>query len=289
MRVSSSLSLLAVALVTAAISACTGMVQVTPTCDGGSCTSGGDGGTDGGQGKEGDSCFNNGDCASPNVCMFPVPSEETPATACGSAGVCRPQAGCGIACPAPATYIGCDCAGLSVSSCQCDSAYLSQQLSVRYAAPTTLLHCPNDPPNANDAGPPPGDASGDLNATGSLYVDNQKCSLTSASRMTQSAPDGHTWTLNIGATCPGGLGAVSLYVVGTDTLIYPYGCATAGMQLSVGGEGDGGFLAYDGKNAGSSCMVNDGPTASDEPNKVRGTGTLSNGAGKSHTVDLFEP
>ncbi len=291
MRVSTFFSLFAATTVLVAISACTGAIQVSPTCDGGACTSGGDGGTQegGGTGKEGDACYTSADCALPTQCLFQAPGEETPAAACGSQGVCRTPQPLGVPCSAPPTYMGCDCAGLSVSSCQQLSGYLLTPLSVVFNTPTTTHACPNDAPFTPDAGPKK-DASGDLNVTGSLTVDSQKCSLTASSRQTQSAPDGHTWTLSVEATCPTlALGHVTLFVTGTDTVIYPYGCATANMQLSVGGEGDAGFLAYDGQSVGGSCNVNDGPTASDEPNKVRGTGTLSNGAGKSHSVDIFEP
>lgn len=293
MRASTFVSILAAGLVTAAISACTGSLQISPTCDGGACA-GGDAGHDGGPGREGDACFTSADCASPTQCMFRAPSEGTPAASCGSKGVCRQPPACGLDCVSPPTYMGCDCAGHSVDACQCNDGYLSTPFSVVFGAPTTTLACPNDPPAALDGGPLPKDASGsdggDLNLTGSLMVDGQMCYLTSSSRQTQSAPDGHTWTLSIEATCPTtALGHASLFMSGTDSVIYPYGCSPGNMQLSVGGEGDAGFLAYDGTNAGASCNVKDGPTASDEPNKVRATGTLANAAGKSHMVDVFEP
>ena len=177
MRASSFSAIVATALVAAAISACSGIVQVTPTCDGGACTTNPDGG-DGGQGKEGDSCFSSNDCASPALCMFPQPSEAAPAgTACGTKGVCKTQLNeCG-ACAAPTTYLGCDCAGRSVDSCQCPSdGYGPQAYSVVFGATTTALDCPNDPPPMKkdgggfDAGLSDG---GDLNLTGSLSVDGQ--------------------------------------------------------------------------------------------------------------------
>jgi hypothetical protein len=182
-----------------------------------------------------------------------------------------------------------------VSACQCPG-YGKITYSVIFGAPTTVHECPNDPPQvAIDAGPPGLDAGGgdggDLNKTGSLTVDGFKCSLTSSVRQVQTAPDGHTWTLDMEATCPVlALGQVSVFVTGKDNTVYPYDCAgSGGMQLSVSGEGDAGFLAYSGANAGGSCTVNDGPISSFEPNKIRGTGTLSNGACKSHLLDVVEP
>lgn len=278
----------------AAISACSGAIQVSPTCDGGAC--GSDAGGDGGKGQEGDACSTDNDCAAPTRCLYPQPSEESPAgTACGGRGVCKQLLGCGLDCATPLQYMGCDCAGHSVSTCQCpNDGYGPQTYAVVFGAPTTALECPNDPPpSKKDGGVVDANTSdgNDLNVTGSLTVDGQKCSLTAASRQTQSAPDGHTWTLELDATCPvGSLGQVQVFVTGKDNVIYPYGCdSSAIMQLSVGGEGDGGFLAYSGGLAGGSCNVEDGPTSSDQANKVRGSGTLSNGAAKTHTVDIFEP
>jgi hypothetical protein len=296
----------AAAVIAASLSACSGkLINIAPQCDAdsGDCTQNGDAGREGGgNGKVGDSCYTDSDCASPAQCMFPVPGAspegegaETPGAICGSAGTCQEPLGCGVDCAAPVQYIGCDCGGHSVSACQCPG-YGKIQYSVIFGAPTTQLECPNDAPTIGvDAGPPGLDAGGgdggDLNTTGSLTIDGFKCSLTSSTRQVQSAPDGHTWTLDMEATCPVlSLGQVSVFVTGKDDVTYPYDCtATAGLQLSVGGEGDAGFLAYSGANAGGSCLVNDGPIASFEPNKIRATGTLSNGGGKTHSVDVVEP
>jgi hypothetical protein len=300
MRASSFSSFFAAAGTAVAISACSGLVHVGAPCDadGGACTPVTDAGPGGdGGGRVGDACFTDSDCASPARCMYQAPGFDSPGALCGSQGICQQEMGCGIDCAEPVQYIGCDCAGHSVSACQCpNNGYSTQQYSVVFGAPTTAFECPNDPPALKDAGPAVGfDAGasdgGDLNATGSLMIDSFKCTLTSSVRQTQSAPDGDTWTLDMEASCPvAALGQVSVYVVGKDNVTYPYGCNTsASMQLSVGGEGDAGFLAYDGQNAGGSCTVNDGPLASFEANKVRAMGTLSNGAAKTHSVDVVEP
>ena len=120
-----------------------------------------------------------------------------------------------------------------------------------------------------------------------LLIDGMACAMVTNVVMTKGPATGHTWSDEISASCPGGLGAVSLYVAAPDDAPYPQS-TNIDVQLSVGGEGDAGFLAYDAQNSGSSASITSGPTVANESTPSALTATLTNGAGKSHTVSFTD-
>ena len=90
--------------------------------------------------------------------------------------------------------------------------------------------------------------------------------------------------LDLDGSC-GALGAVSVFATGKDHLAYPQQCGTQGaIQMSVGGEGDAGWLAYATFNPGGSCTVGSGPTTGNLGQPVSLSGTVANGSGKTHTL-----
>lgn len=116
-----------------------------------------------------------------------------------------------------------------------------------------------------------------VTGTAVMTVDFVSCTGITASVTKATAPDGKTWTLDLKGTC-GALGLVDVFVVSKDDIAYPQSCGTGtGIQMSVGGEGDAGFLAYDSRYGGS-CSVASGPSTANQATGIKLTGTVGNAA-----------
>ena len=144
-----------------------------------------------------------------------------------------------------------------------------------------------------DSGPDPIDSGPDeqvdaqadaQQGSSTMVVDGIACTGVTSTLTPQTAPDGKTWTLDVAGSC-GALGLVDVYVVSKDDFAYPQTCAPRTfIQMSVGGEGDAGWLAYWTENVGSSCTITDGPKAADQSAGVDLTAVISNGTGTKHTL-----
>jgi hypothetical protein len=119
-----------------------------------------------------------------------------------------------------------------------------------------------------------------------MKVDGTACTDVTAKVTTQTAPDGKTWTIEAKGTC-GALAVVDIFVASKDSAAYPQTCgADTRVQMSVGAEGDAGALAYGTDASGGSCSITTGPSAADQTTPAKLTATVSNGAGKTHTLEF---
>ena len=135
-------------------------------------------------------------------------------------------------------------------------------------------------------------ASGEMHLLGyekprpaTLSVDGFECTGLTSGGFTKGPPYGKSWTLQVSGTC-GADGVVDLYVFSEDDIAYPQSCADdPHIQMSVGGEGDAGYLAYDTTKAGS-CTITSGPTVADETTRIVLQGTV--GTAAATHVHTFE-
>lgn len=120
---------------------------------------------------------------------------------------------------------------------------------------------------------------------GTMTVDGIPCTGVKESVTKATAPDGKSWTLDVAGTC-GALGLVDVFVASKDDVAYPQSCGVGThIQMSVGGEGDAGFLAYDSGNAGGACAVASGPSTANQATGIKLTGTVANIPGTTkHTL-----
>jgi len=117
-----------------------------------------------------------------------------------------------------------------------------------------------------------------------LSVDGFACTGLTSGSSTKGPPTGTSWYLQVSGTC-GADGLVELYAFGEDNVAYPQTCADdPHIQMSVGAEGDGGFLAYDTAKAGS-CTITSGPTVADEATRIVFQGTVGSAETHVHTFE----
>lgn len=120
-------------------------------------------------------------------------------------------------------------------------------------------------------------------APGAMQVDGIGCTGVSRDVTTQAPADGHTWILDLKASC-GPLGIVEAFITGKDNAAYPQSCAgPAFVRASIGAEGDAGALAYDSSEVRGSCSITSGPTVANPSVEVAITAVLENTAGKTHS------
>lgn len=122
-----------------------------------------------------------------------------------------------------------------------------------------------------------------------MIVDGITCTGVTEKITSQTAPDGHTWTVDIAGTC-GSLGLVSVLVVSKDDLAYPQSCsASSSVRLSVGSEaGDAELLAYATDVAGGGCEILSGPEGA-KSSSPQLTAIVSSASGKIHSLRYQVP
>jgi hypothetical protein len=118
-----------------------------------------------------------------------------------------------------------------------------------------------------------------------MTVDGITCTGVTQTVTKATAPDGKTWTLDLVGTC-GALGLVDVFARSKDDVAYPQSCGAAtAIQMSVGSEGDAGFLAYDTSYPGGTCAIASGPSTANQSTAVKLTGTIADATGTStHTL-----
>jgi hypothetical protein len=101
-----------------------------------------------------------------------------------------------------------------------------------------------------------------------LSVDGFACTgVVTNEFWTKGPPTGKSCFIQASGTC-GADDLVEIYVSGDDDTAYPQTCADVPhIQMSVGGEGDAGYLAYDTSKA-VSCTIPSGPSVADETTRV---------------------
>jgi len=122
-----------------------------------------------------------------------------------------------------------------------------------------------------------------------MIVDGITCTAVTEKITAQTAPDGHTWTVDIAGSC-GALGAVSVLVTSKDDLAYPQSCnESSSVRLSVGSEaGDAELLAYATDVAGGACTILSGPEGA-KSSSPQLTAIVSSGSGKTHSLRYQVP